>query len=82
MKKLSKEEVKATETIPKGYGSPVRKALLMLKVGEGLVIPRIEWQWKKQTPTVLCSRLNSRGKYEFECRWLADKSGWLVVRNK
>ncbi len=82
MKKLTPDEVKNQNTIPDGYGSPVRKVLLTLKVEEGLIITRSEWKWKRQGPNMLCNRINKKGGPQFKCSKLADGSGWMMVREK
>jgi hypothetical protein len=80
MKKISKEEAESLIVSPHGYGMPVRKAILTLKPGEYLVVERKDWTWKTQSPITYVNRMSKKiKKRKFECKQIADGSGWLVT---
>ena len=80
MKKITEEEASQLLLQPKGRGTPVRTALLALKVGEYLLIEKKDWHWKTQTPVTYCRRLEENHKVKFECHRIADGSGYLAKR--
>jgi len=81
MKKLTKEEAEKIPVQGKGRSSAVSSALQAMKVGEIVLLARMEWSWKRG-PSIICKRLEKKMGLVFTCKRVMDGSGWIIKRIK
>jgi len=80
MKKITAEEAGKLLLKLDGRGMYVRAGLFSLKPGEYLVIERKDWTWKTQTPKTYVRKFQKKYSMKFDCKHIADGSGWLIKR--
>ena len=81
-KKLTSEEFDQLRIKGWGRSSPHYNAIISLKVGEAVVIPKAGWRSNK-TPSTKCRRIEKKFasmKVKYKCVALADDSGWAIKR--
>lgn len=77
---LSEAEAEGMLYSVHGRAHPVQAALLQLRPGESILLPRKDWNQLTNGPQRLVNRLNGKGPLSYTCHMLADKSGWLIKR--
>ncbi len=82
IKKMTAEEARQVKQRPIGKKHFVRVAIEQLEVGEALQISREAFTWKKHTPKLFSNAISKKTKKRFEVSNLADKSGWMVIREE
>ena len=82
LKKITSEEFDQLRVKGWGRSSPVYNAIMGLKVGEALMIPKAGWNSNK-TPSTKCRAIEKKfksRKLKYKCVALADNTGWAVKR--
>jgi hypothetical protein len=82
-KKLTPEEFDALPIKGWGRSDPTYNAILGMKVGEAIFIPKAGWRSRRKTPSSKCRRIEKKFanlKIKYKCVALADNSGWAVKR--
>lgn len=77
-------EVKILKSKKLSSNSPIYEILKKLKIGEGMIIKKDQWQIKSAPTYILNQHQKGKnwGDKKMSCRQLEDKSGWLIIRIK
>jgi len=79
MKKLDEQEFEKLFIKGKGRSSNVFNALINLKIGEGILIEKKDWN-RKAGPNTLVKYIEKKHGMKFKCGKLEGDSGWAVKR--
>ena len=79
---LTDAEVKQLGTAPLGRKHPVRIWIEQLQAGENLYVKRIDFLWKRQTPSRFVNEIMRAGSKKFTLVKTRNKSGWIVTRTE
>lgn len=79
MKKISKEEMPVILPVRRKRMTTLRTQLEQLAIGEGLFLPKEEWN-AKSSPSFIVAGIRKKSGYLYEWGFKTDGSGWLFRR--
>ena len=80
MKKLSADEFEQIAIKGKGRSSHLFNSIVNLKVGEGLLIEKKDWN-RKASPSTLVRYIEKNHRMKFACAAIsAEEGGWAIKR--
>ncbi len=83
IKKITGEEFEQLGYKAGGRATPAYNAIIGLRQGEAVVIPKTDWRSRTKTPSSKCRRIEKKFatmKVKYKCVELTDGSGWAVKR--
>lgn len=81
-KKITSEEFDQLPIKRAGRSSPVYDAIISLRTGEAIEIPKAGWK-RNKPPSAICRSIEKKFadmKVKYKCVALADNSGWAIKR--